>query len=73
MKIELELMELDEVARAALPLCFHAIHTKYVYSSEEKSAMELANARYGSVEMLSRRSPKPISKLPLFRTADERA
>lgn len=70
MKIELELLEMEQQQRALLPLCFHAIHTKLVYGREEKDGMSLANARYGSLEMLSRTSPKPISMMPLFRSAD---
>ncbi len=69
MKIELDRLELEHEQRVLLPLCFHAIHTKLVYGREEKDGMSLANARFGSVEMLARPSPKPLSKMPLFWSA----
>lgn len=63
MKIELELIDLQPAQRDALPLCYHAIHSKKLYGREEKEAMELTSQRYGSVEMFGRKSRKLISKI----------
>lgn len=63
MKIELKLIELEPAQRDALPLCYHAIHSKKLYGRPAKEAMELASLRYGSVEMFGRKSRKLISKI----------
>lgn len=73
MKIELDVLDLGAAQTSALPLCFHTIHTKRVYSRSEKEAMELTSERYGAVEIFARGSRKPISKPFAFGPIDDDA
>lgn len=73
MKIELDELDLGPAHISTLPLCFHTIHTKRVYSRSEKEAMELTSKRYGSVEIFARGSRKQISKPFAFGPVDDDA